>query len=128
MFGHEPRLPLDIFLGNLPAPSNAAAEHIQEHLRRMEELRELAREQTHRSIARREPVGPPARATPLEVGDQVLLRQHPAGRCKLVDPYNVREPATIEKTPAQTSGYYVIRHPDGSQENKTPSVSTCLFL
>lgn len=120
MFGREPRLPLDIFLGNLPPPTNAAVEHVQEHLLRIQELRKLAREKAARYIARREPVGPPARAIPLAVGDQVLMRQHPAGRSKLVDHYST-VPAIIVKTPAQTSGYYVIRHPDGRQESKNSS-------
>ena len=110
MFGRAPRLPLDVYLGTLPPPRNAAAEYVQGHLKRIQQLRDRARERAAKTLESRPPPAT-TRSTPLTAGDQVLVRRHPSGRCKIADKYDPT-PAVILKTPAETSGYYVIRYPD----------------
>ena len=109
LFGREPRLPLDVALGIMPARSYED-DHVLNHIERLNALRNRARENTFRTITSREQPSP-ARSVPLKVGDQVLLLQHKPGRCKIADRYS-STPATILRIPSEVHGSFTIRFPD----------------
>ena len=110
LFGRAPRLPIDAYLGELRPPTNLGEDILQGHLQRLHGLRQRAADHQQKRLARERPTQ--LRGTVLAVGDQVLLRQHPLGRCKLVDRYG-SSPATVERIPSSTHESYTISFPDG---------------
>ena len=116
LYGREPRLPLDIFLGNVPQARSAAEDYVQRHLQRIQMLRELAREKVTRDQHRGDDLQKKTREDQLQVGDHVLVKMHLPGRNKIADRYQ-SSPAEVVAIPADTSGYYSIRHDDGRVVN-----------
>ena len=106
LFGVDPRLPVDLYLGSVPEPNSCGEEAIQQHVKRVNEARERARhrvEQLHRHSDEQ----PTRTQVELSVGDQVLLRQHPSGRHKLVDKHS-NTPYTVTGIPTARDGCYTI--------------------
>ena len=112
LFGQEPRLPVDDFLGNLRPPRTLGEDLLKQHLERLNALRNRVADKAKKTYEAREPATP--RGMTLKVGDQVLLRQHPPGRCKLFDRYG-ETPATILKVPSDEHGSFTIGFQDSSR-------------
>ena len=86
LFGREPRLPVDVYLGRTPAEDgySSGGDYLSRHLRRLQEVHRLAADKIQRAAQQRE-TPPPRGATELRPGDLVLIRQHLPGRSKIQD-------------------------------------------
>ena len=115
MYGREPRLPLDIFLGNLPPAKSSAVDHVQRHLQRIQSLRQLAREKAQRDRDR-DSAQKEQRGDHLQVGDLVLMKQHLPGRNKISDKYKA-SPMKVIAIPNELQGYYTLQLDDGRTVN-----------
>ena len=91
VFGQEPNLPLDLYLG---APLRQVDETcLPNHLTRLRELREIARQ----GIASHQKDPPPTRNAPsIKEGDTVLVRSHPLGRTKIADKFGPEHFKVVE--------------------------------
>ena len=112
LFGRQPRLPVDVYLQTAPPPPSAAANHLAEHVRRINQLRSRAHE---RSLAQQKAASDPANhhGPVLQLGDQVLMKSHPLGRCKLEDNFK-STPATVVAIPPPTGGPFGLQLEDGA--------------
>ena len=115
LFGREPRLPLDEYLGAPQPARTSAADYINNHLQRLEQMRQRARVLTKAALERDNP-NHPARRDLINIGDTVLVKQHPLGRHKLVDRYG-STPATVISVPDHDEGCFTIEFPDQRRYN-----------
>jgi len=117
LYGREPVLPLDVEFGVDDTPTSpddtTAESYLQGHLERLHRLHQAA----NRNAAPR-PSEPATRSTHLTVGDQVLLRSHPAGRNKMQDRYG-EERYTVVQVPPDGGGPYVIQSESGVTKRAT---------
>ena len=107
LFGVDPRLPIDLHLGSVSEPKTHGEEVIQQHVRRVNQARDRAREHINKKHELTDEQ-PAKRQIDLNVGDQVLLRQHPEGRHKLVDRHKDK-PYTVTGIPTAREGCYTVK-------------------
>ena len=113
LFGREPRLPVDVYLGRTPAEDgySSAGDYLSRHLRRLQEVHRLAADKIQRAAQQRE-TPPPKGATVLRPGDLVLIRQHLPGRNKIQDLWGDTIYVVVN-TPPPEGGPFVVRPRDG---------------
>ena len=114
LFGREPRLPVDLYLSKDP-PRTESDDYLQKHLQRLEHLRRAARERVstlHKDVDQHSH----ERGEVIQIGDQVLMRQHPHGRHKLVDRYG-NTPGNVIGVPDGGSGSFTVEFPDARRFN-----------
>ena len=85
LFGQQPRLPLDDFLGQPEAPPTSTTNWVQQHRFRLQEAHLKAYHQLLQSAARRDTYISKGSASTLQPGDHVYTRNRVAGRHKLQD-------------------------------------------
>ncbi|GFN95391.1 Pol polyprotein [Plakobranchus ocellatus] len=112
LFGREPRLPIDVYLGRTPAEAGytSAGDYLARHLRRLGEIHQLAGERTKRAAQQRE-TPMPRGATQLKAGDLVLAKRHLPGRVKIQDVWGEKVYVVVS-TPPEQGGPFVIRPRD----------------
>ncbi|XP_076144034.1 uncharacterized protein LOC143126003 isoform X2 [Alosa pseudoharengus] len=104
MFGQEARLPVDFLLGRISEPRRGTiCEWVQEHQRRLEVVFSSVRERLKSAAeSRKARYDLKATCTPLEVGQQVYLRDHSMrGRNKIQDAWS---PVTYQVLRAPAPG------------------------
>ena len=113
LFGREPRLPLDIFLNRQEEeePVLSADEYLKRHLQCLRRLHEGAADRLRQAADDQEERRQQYRPTPVDVGDTVLLRQHPAGRNKMQDAFSGTLYVVVS-VPDEHGGPYGIRVKD----------------
>ena len=112
LFGREPRLPVDIYLGRAPSEDGftSAGDYLARHLQRLQGIHRLAAARIKRAAEQREK-SPPKGAVVIGVGDQVLVRLHLPGRNKIQDLWGERVHVVVS-TPPTEGGPFVIRPQD----------------
>ena len=113
LFGREPRLPVDVYLGRTPVEDgySSAGDYLSRHLRRLQEVHRLAADKIQRAAQQRE-TPPPKGSTVLRPGDLVLIRQHLPGRNKIQDLWGDTIYVVVN-TPPPEGGPFVVRPRDG---------------
>ena len=115
LFGTEPRLPIDLCLPrDPPEAASSATEMLYKHLRRLRLLHETA---GHRLSMLRNTRRPQYRPVHLKPGDEVWVRQHPAGRNKIQDKFGPTRYRVLE-VPEGDVRTYVVEPSDGDGPTK----------
>ena len=120
LYGVDAGVPVDLFLGCTRPATRTTSEHLQQHIDRLAELHEHARERLHHEAHKRERC--PHHTKPLKVGDLVLLRLHQPGWNKIGDYYG----PTVFKVvslPPHTGGFFTIERQDGRSGTRRVSGS-----
>ena len=114
LFGREPHLPVDVYLGRAPTEDGitSAGDYLARHLQRLQTAHRLAAARLERAAHQRESA-PPRGATQLKPGDLVLVRLHLPGRRKIQDIWNDRVYIVVS-TPPDVGGPFTIRPRDGN--------------
>lgn len=115
MFGREPRLPLDLWLGEESVEWNARmpAEWLGDHLKRLKVAHDKAGERLRQEAAKRKDRHDKGNPTPdLKPRDLVVTRQRYKGRCKIQDFWGERV-YVVTDVPGPEGGPYTIRPRDG---------------
>ncbi|KAK3734113.1 hypothetical protein RRG08_000027 [Elysia crispata] len=104
LFGREPRLPLDLFINHTSqGVYSSAQEYLSLHVKRLRQIHELALARIKSAAKQREKPHVTTAYRP-EIGDKVLLRQHPLGRNKIQD----KRAYQLAELPASAGGPAVI--------------------
>ena len=120
MFGREPRLPLDLFLGEGSAEWQAVmpAEWLDSHLKRLKVAHEKAGERLRQEAAKRKQRHDKGSPNPdLRPGDLVVTRHRYKGKCKIQDFWGERV-YRVTDVPGTEGGPYTIRPRDGLDHPK----------
>lgn len=120
MYGREPRLPLDLFLGEKDQEWRAVmpTQWLAEHLERLRVAHDKAGERLKSQAAKRKERQDKGRTTPdLKTGDLVITRQHIRGRNKIQDFWGQRV-YVVTRVPGPEGGPFVITPQDGIGEEK----------
>ena len=120
MFGREPRLPLDLFLGEKEQEWRAVmpTQWLGEHLKRLRVAHDKAGERLRSQAAKRKDRHDNGKITPdLKAGDLVITRQRFQGRNKIQDFWGQRV-YVVTRVPGPEGGPFVISPQDGIGEEK----------
>ena len=116
LFGREPRLPLDLFINHTSqGVYSSAQEYLSLHVKRLRQIHELALARIKSAAKQREKPHVTTAYRP-EIGDKVLLRQHPLGRNKIQDKFS-EQTYQLAELPASAGGPAVIT-PCGDSTDK----------
>ncbi|KAL8624895.1 hypothetical protein ACOMHN_016191 [Nucella lapillus] len=119
MFGREPRLPLDLFLGEQSeGGERMPAEWLKEHLKKLRVAHDKAGEQIRAEAAKRKERHDQGRqVSDLRPNDLVVTKQHYRSRCKIQDFWGERV-YVVAQIPGPEGGPYTIRPRDGLDGEK----------
>ena len=120
MYGREPRLPLDLFLGEKDQEWRAVmpTQWLAEHLERLRVAHNKAGERLRSQAAKRKERHDNGKTTPdLKAGDLVITRHHIRGRNKIQDFWGERV-YVVTKVPGPEGGPFVITPQDGIGSEK----------
>ena len=115
MFGREPRVPLDLFLGEQQEEWQAQmpSDWLANHLKRLRVAHHKAGEHTKRLASKRKESHDQGNSSPdLCVGDLVVTRQRYRGRCKIQDYWGERV-YTVTGVPGPHGGPFTVAPQDG---------------
>ena len=115
LYGWEPRLPKDAYLGTFQAPRTSGEELLPNHLSRLEDLRARARHNIERAMEGRDK-RPPMNGTELLAGDLVLVEQHPHGLHKLAERHG-ETPGWVISVSSEDGGCFTFQYPDQRRYN-----------
>ena len=118
--GRHPSLPIDTLCSPECPDSipSTAGDFLRYHLKKLEDMRCVVQSRTQAVHDRRD--ADPIRGVTLQVGDTVLLRNHPLGRNKLGDRFHPDE-YIVEAVPGPICTYFVIRHSVTGRERTVTS-------
>ncbi|KAL8614109.1 hypothetical protein ACOMHN_026326 [Nucella lapillus] len=119
MFGREPRLPLDLFLGEQSeGGERMPAEWLKEHLKRLRAAHDKAGEQIRAEAAKRKERHDQGRqVSDLRPNDLVVTKQHYRSRCKIQD-FSGERVYVVTQIPGPEGRPYTIRPRDGLDGKK----------
>ena len=120
MFGREPRLPLDLFLGEqTPSEDHRTSNDcLAGHLRRLRLAHDKAGERLRQKAEQRKARHDKGATQPdLRPGDFVLLKLHHQGRHKIQDVWGQRQYIVVS-VPGSQGGPYTVYPQDGDGEAK----------
>jgi len=112
-FGREPKVPVDMLLGNIDSDQ----EMTQDHQQKLRDAYRLVSERTEsEALKRRTRVNLHANDKGLTVGARVFIRSHPKGRNKIQDVWNPKPYRVVE---VKDHNEYVIEPLEGEGHEKT---------
>ncbi|KAI8788858.1 Transposon Ty3-I Gag-Pol poly [Biomphalaria glabrata] len=127
LFGVEPRLPLDSFLGHHQPATSSAGEYLQQHLTRLRALHEHATRVNRKVAAQRDNRVASFPTTRVVIGDLVVLRQHVAGRNKIADRYG-SVVYTVLAVPPESGGYFTVQTLDKQITRRVSGTQLKLYV
>ncbi|KAI8786010.1 Transposon Ty3-I Gag-Pol poly [Biomphalaria glabrata] len=127
LFGVEPRLPLDSFLGHHQPATSSAGEYLQQHLTRLRALHEHATRVNREVAAQRDNRVASFPTTRVVIGDLVVLRQHVAGRNKIADRYG-SVVYTVLAVPPESGGYFTVQTLDKQITRRVSGTQLKLYV
>ena len=113
LFGREPHTKLDAFLDRKIPPQTAGEDYLEQHRRRLRELHRVAQDRMEKRDRKTDSKQAEGGAQ-LRVGDRVLRRQFPMGRCKLADKYGPDQAVVCRLPQAEGPGAFRLRRKDGT--------------
>ena len=111
LFGREPHLPLDLYLGK-EEPRTEAEDHLAQHLANLAQLRQVANDRLQQARLRTVPTS--RQTTSLQVGDHVLRKLHHRSRAKIADSFG-GPTGIVLSIPPEHGGYFRVQFPHGEQ-------------
>ena len=107
LFGREPRLPIDMFLGDMTPAISEGIDMIQKHVQRVNKIRKKVRDNISHQHQLLDVRDNKTMGIVLKLGDLVLIKNHPTGRHKLADTFKP-QPWKVIGIPGETGGPFII--------------------